>query len=210
MKFNIEDKLYEIDQAFATKTQKEILMTYAMIVGGIGFFCYWFLWESSEASYQLAKKQSAKIEKKINADQSYLNLHPESEISQIDAQIKTAETNYMAVKKDNSYIKYQIEQISSLYYDEQTWGEYLDDISANAKKYGVKIDSFTNEFAKDKEAFGHVLDIEISAHGNFSNTVKFINALEQSFLVVDVHNMEMVAESNVKTDLKISVWGITY
>lgn len=210
MKFNIEDKLYEIDQAFAVKTQKDILLTYLMIAGGIFFVSFWFFWESSEASYQLAKKQSAAIEKKINTDQSYLNLHPESEIGQIDTQIKSAETQYLAVKKDNSYIKYQIEQISSLYYDEQTWGEYLDDISADAKKYGVKIDSFTNEFAKDKNAFGHVLDIEISAHGNFQNTVKFINALEQSFLVVDVHDMNMIAESKVNTELKISVWGITY
>ena len=210
MKFNIEDKLYEIDQAFAVKTQKDIYLTYIMIAGGIFFVSFWFFWDSSEKSYQLAKKQSQQIEKKITADQSYLNMHPESEIGQIDAQIKTAETNYLAVKKDNAYIKFQIEKISSLFYDEQTWGEYLDDIAADAKKYRVKINSFTNEFAKDKNAFGHVLDITLSTEGKFKNTVKLINALEKSFLVVDVHDLEMTADRNVKTELKTSVWGITY
>jgi len=210
MSFNIEDKLYEIDQIFAVKTQKDIMLTYVMIAGGLLAFSYLLLWDGAEKGYTLAKQKSTQIENKINVDQSYLNIHPESEIGQIENQINVAETKYLAVKKDNSYIKYQIEQISSLYYDEQTWGEYLDDIAADAKKYKVKIKSFTNEFARDKNAFGHVLDITVSTEGSFGNTIKFINALEQSFLVVDVHEMELVAESKVTTDLKISVWGITY
>jgi hypothetical protein len=52
------------------------------------------------------------------------------------------------------------------------------------------------------------LDIAISTDGPYKNTLKFINALEQSQLVVDVHDMNMSANGKLKGDLNISVWGI--
>jgi len=40
--------------------------------------------------------------------------------------------------------------------------------------------------------------------------LKFINTLEQSELVVDIHHLKIDAKENLNTDLNISVWGITY
>ncbi len=88
------------------------------------------------------------------------------------------------------------------------WGAYLDSISKYARAYNVKLTQFGNTLTTDNSSFGHVLDITISAEGPYKNTLKFINALEQSHLVVDLHDMNMTADNKLKSDLNISVWGI--
>jgi hypothetical protein len=101
-----------------------------------------------------------------------------------------------------------LEQISSLYYDEKVWGSYLDSVSHYARAYNVKLAKFGNRLQTDNSSFGHVLDITISSEGPYKNTLKFINALEQSQLVVDLHDFNITADEKLKGDLNISVWGI--
>lgn len=69
---------------------------------------------------------------------------------------------------------------------------------------------FTNEYATNNTSFGHILDITLKTTGEYKNTLKFINSLEQSDLVVDIHDLGIKAEKSLNTDLNISVWGITY
>jgi len=114
------------------------------------------------------------------------------------------------MKDNNAYIKNKIETISSLIYDERAWGEYLHSISKNAKTYNIKIHKFINTYALNNQSFGHILNIEVTSYGNFNNTMKFLNSLEKSDLVVDIHALNVKAQNNLDTDLKISVWGITY
>jgi len=44
----------------------------------------------------------------------------------------------------------------------------------------------------------------------FQNTLLFINSLEQSDLVVDLHDFKIAAEDELVSDLNISVWGINH
>jgi len=208
--FNTEDYLYKLDQSFAAKEEKEVYMIYFLIAGGLIFLSYYFLWDSSKAGYDQALRASQNLEKKIVADNRYLRGHPEAMIMQIENQTKLLEKQFTQYQDSNAYIKYQIEQISSLYYDEQAWGEYLDLVATNAKKYNIKIENFSNSFAKDKSEFGHVLDIRVKSYGSFHNLLKYINSLEQSFLVVDIHDFSLKSDDRIRSDLQISVWGITY
>jgi hypothetical protein len=210
MKLNIEDYLYQIDQAFEEKEEKEVYMLFALIAGGLVFLSYYFLWDGAKKGYDTALNQSKMLEKKIADDQRYLNSHPESMITAIENQTKAIEAQFLEYQESNEYIKHQIEQISELYYDEKTWGHYIDSISENAKKYNIKIEFYSNTFAENKEAFGHVLDINVKGYGSYHNLMRYINSLEQSFLVVDIHDFDLIAENRLNADLKISVWGITY
>lgn len=210
MKTNIEDYLHKIDLAFKEKTQKDIYMTYIMVVAIIFAFAYLFFWDSSFDEFQKTRDNVSVLNTKINMDEQYLNANPESRITNLENEIKN--TNSLIVKKKdtNAYIKTKIETISSLIYDERAWGEYLDSISHNAQKYDIKLENFTNKYALDQNAFGHVLDITITAHGTYTNTLHFINSLEQSNLVVDIHSFDIKADKKLMSDLNISVWGITY
>jgi Tfp pilus assembly protein PilO len=210
MKINIENYLHQIDAVFKEKTQKDIIMIYVMIFFGLLAFSYLLFWESSEASFNKITNDVTAIESKIQNDNMYLQMNPESKIANLRAEIKQIEEKYALMQTQNAYIKNKIETISSLIYDERTWGEYLHSISTNAKRFNVDLLNLTNRYAKNNGSFGHILDISIVSTANFHNTIKFINSLEQSELVVDLHTIHMKAADEVDSDLKISVWGITY
>jgi uncharacterized membrane protein YgaE (UPF0421/DUF939 family) len=210
MKINIEDYLHKIDTAFQGKEQKEIYMTYGMIVAGVFAFAYLFFWDSSFESFEQTRANVKRLEKQIASDKQYLQRNPETRITQLDREIKKINDEMLMHKNNNAYIKRKIETISSLIYDESAWGEYLDSITTNAQKYHVKINDITNKYADTGSSFGHILNITVSSEGNFRNTVKFINSMEQSDLVVDIHDFNIAAENALDSDFKISVWGIKY
>lgn len=210
MKINIEDYLHKIDFAFKEKTKKDIYMTYIMIVAAIFAFAYLLFWDSSFDGFEKTRLNVNKLSSKISADERFLQANPESVISKLDKEILQINSEIIKNKDTNAYIKSKIETISSLIYDERSWGEYLDSISNNAQRYNIKIGKFTNKYAMDKNAFGHVLDITLSASGSYANTLRFINSLEQSDLVVDIHDLTIEADKKLISDLNISVWGITY
>lgn len=210
MKTNIEDYLQKIDTSFKEKSDKDIKMIYIMILIVTVAFSYLLFWDTSEADFKSKRAQVVAEEKKIAKDNQYLKLNPESKIAKIENETKATKKKILVVKEDNKYIKSKIEEISALVYDEQTWGEYLHSISKYAKKNDIKILEFDNQISKSGGSFGHVLDIKITSNGKFQNTLKFINSLEQSDLVVDLHTLDVKAESKLDTKLDIAVWGITY
>ena len=210
MKINIEDYLHSIDSAFKEKTQKDKYMAYLMIVAVVFAFSYLLFWDSSFEEFESTRAKVVSLEKKIKADKLYLQRNPESKIAKLEKDIVAINKEMLMHKDNNAYIKSKIETISSLIYDERAWGEYLHSISKNAQKYNVKILNFTNRYSNNKSSFGHILDISLKSTSNYKNTLKFINSLEQSDLVVDLHHLNIKAQSKLNTELKISVWGITY
>ncbi len=207
---SLEDILGDIDKSFAEKKQQEIYMTYVMVAAAFIAASYLFLWDSAELGFKKTQKEVVEIQKKITDHSNYLKWNPESKIASLKAQTIKLKQDFVTLKDQSEYIKYKIEQISSLYYDEQAWGQFIDSISENAKKHGVQLTYLSNQFSDDKKTFGHVLDIGVKVTGNFHRTMNFINSLEQSFLVVDIHNLDLFATQTVDSELKISVWGITY
>ena len=206
----LEKYLYDIDQSFAQKSEKDIKLIYMMVFVVLVMFSYLVFWESSEKGYRDAQAASQSVEAKISNDKQYLMMHPESEIVRLDQQITQLNSDLVSLKNENAYIKTEIEKIPELFYDEEVWGEFIDSITENAKKYSVKLNFFANRLADDKTKFGHVLNIEIQAEGSYQDMVKFINAIEKSKLVIDLHDFDLEASSKLNLDLKLSVWGITY
>ncbi|UFS63198.1 hypothetical protein LOH54_03500 [Sulfurimonas sp. HSL-3221] len=210
MKFNLEQYLYPIDQSFASKKQGEVYMIYGLIAVALVAFSYLLFWESAEREYLQVKKERIAVEQKLRADEQYLAMHPESEIKQIEAQIEAIKMETVATQEKNEYINFKISQISELFYNEEAWGKYIDSIAENAKKYNIKLALLSNKRAIEKEKFGHVLDIKVFASGQFDNMLKFVNAMEQSDLVIDLHGLDLRAKEKLELDVNSSVWGITY
>ncbi len=210
MSNSIENYLYDIDNAFADKDEKEILMIYAMIFGALFALSYLLFWDASEKAFNAAHAKVVQVQKNITTDKNYLNVNPKSKITSIENQTANTKLQFAETQENNEYVKFSIEKISELYYDAQTWGAYINSISRNAKSYKVQLIELSNNFTNEKEAFGHVLDISIKAKGKYKDILKFINKLEQNDLVVDLHDFTFIAEEELNIDLKISVWGITY
>ena len=210
MKINFEDYLHKIDLSFHGKTQQEIYMTYILVVAIIFAFSYFLFWDSSLKSFEKTHNSVVQLNQRIIRDKQYLQRNPTGRIVQLERQIQKINKNIVTLKDYNSYIKRKIETISFLIYDEKSWGEYLNSISTNAQKYQIKLLALTNEYAKSDSSFGHILDISVNSEGNFKNTLKFINSLEQSDLVVDIHDFSITSNDSLESKLNISVWGITY
>jgi len=210
MKLNIEDYLHKIDTAFKDKEPREIYMTYIMVVSAIFAFAYLLFWDSSFQKFEQTRKSVERLQQQIAADKRFLKMNPQVKIAQLDNEIKSINKQILEFKDTNAYIKSKIETISSLIYDERAWGEYLDSISTNAQKFNIKLLNLTNQYAENGNAFGHILDIDVTSEGNFKNTLQFINSLEQSDLVVDIHDFDIKAKDNLHSELHISVWGIRY
>ncbi|MGE4418418.1 MAG: type 4a pilus biogenesis protein PilO [Sulfurimonas sp.] len=209
-KLMIEETLQRIDIFFKEKSQKDTYIVYAMIVI-IFFSAAYPFYDLSMNEFETQKKKVQNIITKIESDKLYLKVNTEAKVAMLTQEIKGLDVELAAQKEKNSYIKEKIETISSLIYDEKAWGEYLNSISANALKHNIKIINFSNSYSENNEsAFGHVLDIALEVKGSYLNTVKFINSLEQSELVVDVHDFSIKAQNKLNTNLDISVWGITY
>ncbi|MCW8838429.1 MAG: hypothetical protein OQK11_06985 [Thiovulaceae bacterium] len=206
---NIEDYLHKIDSSLKDKSEKDKKLTYIMVASVIFAFAYLF-WDSSENDFLAVQKEIKIIQNKINNDKSYLALNPQVKVSKLEKEIKKTQIEMLDYKDKNDYIKHKIETISALIYDERTWGNYINSIAYNAKMYNVKIMNFSNNYVNSNESFGHMLDLNISLRGDFKNTLKFINSLEQSDLVVDIHNLDIKAQDTLNTNLELSVWGITY
>lgn len=208
MKLQIEDYLYTLDQSLSHKSERDKMMLFVMIFASLFTFSYLLFWESSEASFKISHEKAVSVETDLNADKQYLSTNPPERIAQLERETVELEHQHALYVQYNTYIKEQLEQISSLYYDEKVWGSYLDSISRFAREYKVKLSKFGNTLQTDNSSFGHVLDITITSEGPYKNTLKFINALEQSQLVVDLHDFNITANEKLKGDLNISVWGI--
>lgn len=205
-----EKFLYDIDQSFSQKSDKDIKLIYMMIFVVLVTFSYLVFWETAEQGYKDAQAASLAVQDNINADNQYLLMHPEGEIVRLDQQIAELNSQYAALTSENAYIKTEIEKIPELYYDQETWGQFIDSIAEKAKVNKIKLNFFANRLAMDKTKFGHVLNIEIEAEGRYQDMVTFMNAIEKSKLVVDLHDLDLKAGKNLSLDLNLSVWGITY
>lgn len=210
MRIDFEIFLHKLDQALLSKSKSEIQMIYVMIFGAIFSFSYFLFWESSLDGFHKKQTHINHLKTKIKIEKIYLKANSLQKIKQLQKKIIQTNKEIIVYKDNNNYIKNKIKTISSLIYNEETWGEYLYSISQNAKKYNVQILNFTNTLVKNKGDFGHILDISLKSSANFKDTLLFINSLETSSLVVDIHNLSIKADDKLYTDLNLSVWGITY
>lgn len=209
LKLAVEEFLQSIDTFFQSKSEKDVKMVYIMIIFISSAMAYPF-YDISTAEFQAIKERTDNLKAKLDADTAYLSVNNETKIIILKKDIAKARDEVLVNKNNNQYIKDKIETISSLIYDEKTWGEYLHSISVNAIKHNINIVTINNKYVDSNASFGHILDISIDATGKHSDTLNFINSLEQSNLVVDLHDFNISAEDKLKSKLDISVWGITY
>jgi len=206
----IEKYLYDIDQSFAQKSEKDVKLIYGMVFVVLVMFSYLVFWESAEKGYNDIKAASLAVQDKIAIDKQYLLGHPQNVITKLDSDIKSLNAKLAYLKEENIYIKSEIDKIPELFYDQAIWGGFIDSVAESARKNKVKLNFFANRLASDKTKFGHVLNLEIKAQAEYKNMIKFMNAIEKSKLVVDLHDLELTADKKLNLELNLSVWGITY
>ena len=200
------DKILEkLDAYYADKSQKDIIYTYIMVAGLFAFISWAFFIDPTKAGYDKAKMERTRVVNAITLDENYLRNFDIPTLQSLQMQTENLKKEFIAIKKNSDYIDYKISQLKPLIYNATAWGNFIDSISDIARKHDVQMLKLHNNFVKKSQEFGHVLDIELDIAASFHNTLRFINALEKTSLVVDIHQLKMFSTNRLKTHLKVAV-----
>ncbi|MCD8213118.1 MAG: hypothetical protein LUC34_03555, partial [Campylobacter sp.] len=82
----------------------------------------------------------------------------------------------------------------------------------SAKKNNIKILELKSDIKEpDYQKIEQILNINIKFLGGFQDIISYINSLEESKLVVDLHKMDINStQSELGAKITISVWGMKY
>ena len=205
----------KIDSYFAQRKPSEKALIYLTIASVIFLIFYQYLFPLSEKFLRTEKVKKENIERQLNIDISYLSAMKVNGDQQYYVKLYTdliqkEKEKFLQIAAKKEYLDNKIKTLSYLLYNKRKWAEFLNSITHKAAKNGVDIDYIENSFLGIDRYFGHVLEISIGCEGDFRGLIGFINDIEQSDLVVDIYNLEMVGDNPIKSLFKVSVWGIKF
>ncbi|CZE49181.1 hypothetical protein [Campylobacter geochelonis] len=215
-----DNTLDKIDGYFEDKKDSEVQMylIFAFII--IGFLVYLIAFQPAEDYFNQKQSELNSITTKLNEVDNYLasvsgptKNDRNYEINIMQRRVQQEKDNLEMLKHSNEYFDKKLVEISYLTYNKQNWAKFLDSLTASAQENDIKIYSLHSD-AKDLEVkkVQEVLDVNINAEGGFNNFLKYISAIEESDMVVDVNGLDINGTSGnlIGGNIKISVWGMKY
>ena len=203
--------LIDLDNNLNSFEKKELIYIYIMIVGGVFFLSYYFLFELSEKNLKTVISEKKKISKDIREFKNYISFHDDFEVGQLQNDIRELKDNIELLKDKQTFITQKINSLSYVIYNKESWTQFLKSISTVANSSGVEILYIKNQFLEhtSSEIFQTHLKVEIKMNSNYINSLRFIDKIEKNNLVVSIDNLDMtLTENGVITKLFISIWGI--
>ena len=208
--------LNDLDEYFEVKSENEKWMMIGMLAVVIGYVSYTFFYPFAEEKYKIAQQTGKKFQKSIQTNKQYLqgitvNGDIEFYVKKYSNDIKRLAKNIDNVNDEISFISINLEELSPLLFNKESWSKFLNSITKQAKKQEVNINYIENNYVDNDGSFGHVLQISVGCSGQYKQIVKFVNQLEKSVLVTDVYGSHLYLDKNdtlVSADINISVWGV--
>lgn len=213
----ISNKVFEkIDIALKDRKSSELSMIYFSIFIIIATIVYLYIFPVGKRELKQTSREMNAMRTKISKEKKYINSKTVAGdkffyIKKAKQNIKYTKDKLLKTIYINGYIDAKLKKLSYLLYNDVNWANFIDNIAKSAKKFDVNINSIKNQFNKLRfKKVEQALDIEVDASGDFNNLIKFINSIEESRLVVDIHSLVMDVKKRVHVDFKIAVWGIRY
>lgn len=212
----IANILNSLDEYFEVKSDNEKWMMIAMLSVVIGYISYSSFYPFAEKKYNTALQQSNKLKKSIQSNRQYLqsitvNGDIEFYVKKYSNDIENLNKNINTANDDISFIVSNLDELSPLLFNKESWSKFLNSITKQAEKQSVKINYIENNYVDNDGSFGHVLQIAVGCSGQYKQIVKFVNQLEKSVLVTDVYGSHLYLDKNdtiISADINISVWGV--
>ncbi|MDR1285772.1 MAG: hypothetical protein LBJ88_06200 [Campylobacteraceae bacterium] len=208
--------LDKIDNWLSAKSKNERGLVYLIACCAIIGIIYLTLFQPSE--FFLSDKQRILNEttNKLSTETNYINSNSQV-IPRLENEIRNYSTSLSGIRDSNNYIDGKLKELSYLLFNDKSWADFMDRLAFLAKEYSVNILKIENTFLESENLqdrkVKQVLDIEVDFRSNFNNAIKFLNAIEESQLVVDVYNSTIsssVRSNSVDGNIQIAVWGMLY
>ncbi|MDO5046193.1 type 4a pilus biogenesis protein PilO [Campylobacter sp.] len=204
--------LVKIDNYFESKKGSEIsiiLLGSALLVL---YLTYALSWDPAQEFIDSKLSSQSQITTKLNNTNNYLAVNTPAKVEDQQRNLNSLKDSLETAKFTNQYFDNKLKELSYLLFNEQNWAKFLDSLAFLADKNDIKIVKIANEFKNPTpQKIEQVLDIKIDFEGSFKNIVGYINAIEESDLVVDVNSMDINStKKDLVGNIGIFVWGMKY
>jgi len=213
---SLDTLLDKIDLYFQGKKSSETYLLFAMAFVLVGFLFYSYLFPVTEKMLNQTMRNAKEVEKKLHDEQAYLaSVSRDGDATFLIKKVKSdIENSKLLLEKTtytNNYVDSKLKELSYLLFNDENWAKFLNSITQLAQKYSVKIKVIDNKVNEPSiQKIEQILTLKVDFTGSFANTMKFMNAIEESELVVDIYELNCTGKKNIEGQFNIAVWGMKY
>lgn len=195
-------------------TEVSILFFLAFIV--IGFLSYIYIYPITDKRLQQTSRITKDLDRKLFDEISYIrsiskNLDEASYIKKVKQDIEASKLLFEKTTFTNAYVDSKLKELSYLLFNNENWAKFLNSITRMAQEYTIDVKTIENKINEPSiQKIEQILNLKVDFSGPFASTIKFINALEESELVVDIYELTCHGEKHIECQINIAVWGMKY
>ncbi|MBC2883258.1 type 4a pilus biogenesis protein PilO [Campylobacter sp. Marseille-Q3452] len=216
-----DNTLVKIDNYFDGKKPSEVTLMLIMALVLSGVIAYYAVIQYAEDYYDNSMLTNSQTTDELNKVNAYLDSVSQNndrnndrnfKINQKQNELKQRQNELADAKNMNQYFDNKLRELSYLIFNEQSWADFLDSLALLANKNNVKITKIVNTFKEpNAQKIEQILDINVSVDGNYKDIIGYINAIEESKLVVDVNGIDINStDGKLKGNMGIYIWGMKY
>lgn len=216
-----DNTLVKIDNYFDGKKPGEVTLMLIMALVLSGVIAYYAVIQYAEDYYDNSMLTNSQTTEELNKVNAYLDSVSQNndrnndrnfKINQKQSELKQRQNELADAKNMNQYFDNKLRELSYLIFNEQSWADFLDSLALLANKNNVKITKIVNTFKEpNAQKIEQILDINVSVDGNYKDIIGYINAIEESKLVVDVNGIDINStDGKLKGNMGIYIWGMKY
>lgn len=196
----------KIDNYFYSKEQKEILMTYLLVVVLIGFIFFYFLLPTAQKYSQKQHKEFLNNNSKLaifKTTNKSLNI----EIIKLKKSIKNLTLQKVALKKQKDFYEELANLLDFVEFNQQKWGNFVKNLVANATAQGLDVLGFENKVydMKSNGSINKKMDITIKLNGDYKDLIQFIYSYENTKDLLRVEDININSDKNYQ--IKFVLYG---
>lgn len=208
--------LDQIDSYLKNKKKNEIYLIYMAIFALIAMVSYEYIYPQTLRTLNLAKKDDQNIKTQIANERNYIDSKTQNGdkfyyVNLLKKEVEDLKILHQKTQLANEYVDEKLKDLSYLLYNDENWANFIDNIAFLATKYDIEINFIETKFHKlNFQKVDRAMDIEVDASGTFNNILNFINSIEESELVIDVREINLVGDKYINCKINIAVWGMKY
>lgn len=204
--------LDKIDEQFSNEEDKgKMYIMYIVVAGLIGYLIFTSIIPQADSYFKQNEQRNRKLTSDLISEKNYLARNTKQTINTKRGDLANANRRYDEIKKTNIYVDKKIRELSYLLFDDKNWANFLDSIATTAKKFNIEVKAIRNGINElTPQKIEQILNVEVKLRGSYHSIVKFINALEESMLIVDVYDIKLEGKESIEGLVNIAVWGMKY
>lgn len=215
--------LDKIDSWFESKggSANTYLLLALLVAGGLAYLA---LSPGSQAYFDKEQNRLNSVTKKLDEATNSLNGFGPlgdgtySQIKNKEVTLKNDKSRLDETIDSNKYVDNKLREVSNVTYNRENWAEFLDSLTEMAVKSNVKVFAITseeknidqNKLVLEPQA---MLDVGVVMEGSYHNVLRYINAIEESKMIVDVNKLDVnksITDGKIGGTIGISIWGVRY